>query len=92
MIKNAKSSKVIFMSGTPMANDPYEIVPCINMLHGKEILLDDYNYFVSNYLTERSLLNPNIDVKNMWDLQNRAFGTVSYSAGDKSNFPTEHQT
>lgn len=33
-IINAKNLKLIFLTGTPIINDPFELVPCFNMLRG----------------------------------------------------------
>lgn len=55
MILKSYNSKIVFMTGTPASNDPFEIVPCINMIAGKEILINDYNAFIGNYFTRRSL-------------------------------------
>lgn len=38
MIINSKNLKLIFMTGTPIINDPFELVPCFNMLRGWIIL------------------------------------------------------
>lgn len=38
MIINSKNIKLIFMTGTPIINDPFELVPCFNMLRGYIIL------------------------------------------------------
>jgi len=35
LIMEAKNIKLIFMSGTPIINDPFELVPCFNMLRGQ---------------------------------------------------------
>ena len=34
LIINSKNLKLIFMTGTPIINDPFELVPCFNMLRG----------------------------------------------------------
>jgi hypothetical protein len=34
LIMETKNIKLIFMSGTPIINDPFELVPCYNMLRG----------------------------------------------------------
>jgi hypothetical protein len=40
LIMETKNVKLIFMSGTPVINTPFEVVPCYNMLRGF-IILDD---------------------------------------------------
>lgn len=34
LIIRAKNLKIIFLTGTPIINDPFELVPCFNMLRG----------------------------------------------------------
>lgn len=34
LIMETKNLRVIFMSGTPIINDPFELVPCFNMIRG----------------------------------------------------------
>lgn len=34
LIISAKNIKLIFLTGTPIINDPFELVPCFNMLRG----------------------------------------------------------
>jgi superfamily II DNA or RNA helicase len=34
MINKARNIKLIFLTGTPVINDPFELVPCFNMLRG----------------------------------------------------------
>ncbi len=35
LILNTKNIQLIFLSGTPIINDPFELVPCFNMLRGR---------------------------------------------------------
>ena len=35
LIMETKNVKLIFLSGTPVVNDPFELVPCFNMIRGK---------------------------------------------------------
>jgi hypothetical protein len=35
LIVETRNIKLIFLTGTPMINDPFELVPCFNMLRGK---------------------------------------------------------
>lgn len=65
--------KIVFMSGTPIVNHPFELVPCFNMLARKEILpihWDDFNkYFIDPI---------KLKIKNKEKFQNRITGFVSY--------------
>ena len=35
MLMESKKTNVIFLTGTPMMNNPFEMVPCINILAGR---------------------------------------------------------
>jgi hypothetical protein len=35
LIMETRNIRLIFMSGTPIINDPFELVPCFNMIRGK---------------------------------------------------------
>jgi hypothetical protein len=65
--------KLIFLSATPIINDPFEIVPMFNMLHGSNILPEDYDDFYNFYIDTDKLI-----VKNKEKFKNRIFGMVSY--------------
>ena len=55
MIMKTKNIKIIFLTGTPIVNSPFEIVPCFNMLMGQingksffpEIEEDFNNWFIN---------------------------------------------
>jgi hypothetical protein len=97
-IMNAKNIKLIFLTGTPISKDPFELVPCINMLSssktgtGNNVLPIYYTQFNDLYvdLTKRTIRNKEF-------LANRLLGLVSYAtvsdSQDKSNgislFPVE---
>ena len=46
LIMETRNIKLIFMSGTPIINDPFELVPCFNMLRGP-IIVDGGNNSVT---------------------------------------------
>tara|TARA_B110000908_G_C10262573_1_gene460453 strand:+ start:1085 stop:3025 length:1941 start_codon:yes stop_codon:yes gene_type:complete len=77
MIMNAVDMRIIFLSGTPITKDPFELVPCVNMLCGYEVLPVSYEGFYHDYVEDR------VAVKNKNKLQNRLFGLISYVAFDK---------
>jgi hypothetical protein len=72
-IMEATDVKLIFLSATPIINDPFEIVPMFNMLHGSNILPEDYDDFYNFYIDTDKLI-----VKNKEKFKNRIFGLVSY--------------
>ena len=74
LVMQAKDLKVIFLTGTPVANDPFELVPCFNMLHGGEPLFPEhYQEFNKLFVDEK-----HGRIKNKERFQNRIFGMVSY--------------
>jgi hypothetical protein len=86
-IMNAKNIKILFLTGTPISKDPFELVPCINMLSGKETLPIYYDQFNSLYIDyiNKKILNREF-------LANRLLGLVSYmtiSNETKDMFPLE---
>jgi superfamily II DNA or RNA helicase len=72
-IMEATNIKLVFLSATPIVNDPFEIVPCYNMLYGHRLLPEDYDSFYSFYINEKEL-----KIKNRERLKNRIFGLTSY--------------
>lgn len=73
-IMKAKDLKVIFLTGTPIATDPFELVPCFNMIGStkeKNTLPEYYRDFKQLYVDGRKIKNKNF-------FQNRIFGLVSY--------------
>lgn len=81
LVRKSPKCKFFPMSGTPIASDPFELVPCFNMLHGGpgDLLPPLYKDFKSLYVdtVDRS-------VKNRQKLQNRLFGLVSYVGVDST--------
>ena len=72
-IMEATDIKLIFLSATPIINDPFEIVPMFNMLHGSKTLPEDYDDFYNFYINSETLT-----IKNKEKFKNRIFGLVSY--------------
>lgn len=75
MVMKAKNLKVMFFTGTPIANDPFELVPCFNMLgskRGVSILPETYSDF------NKLFVDASGKIKNKEIFQNRLFGLVSY--------------
>ncbi len=76
MIMKAHNLKVIFLTGTPVANDPFELVSCFNILGSKTgipILPESYKEFNKLYVDEK-----NGKIKNKGRFQNRIMGLVSH--------------
>ncbi len=63
---------IVFLTGTIISNNVFEIVPCFNMIHRGELFPVDYNEFMKLYV--------GVDgrIKNREKLQNRIMGLVSY--------------
>ena len=72
LIMAAIDVKILFLSGTPITKDPFELVCCVNMLTGSETLPGSYDTFVEQYV------NNKIHIKNKNKLQNRLLGLISY--------------
>lgn len=86
-IMNTSDIKLIFLTGTPMINGPFELVPCFNMLKGsiplhrrnerqvsKTILFPELEETFNNYFVDtRKKL-----IKNKEKFKNRIYGLVSY--------------
>lgn len=71
----SKDLKLVFLTGTPVVNDPYELIPCFNMLGSREpkklIFPEDYKKFHDYFIDENGLM------KNIEQFQDRIFGLVS---------------
>lgn len=83
-VMKTRNIKLFFMTGTPIVNDPFELVPCFNMLRGyiteahskhntlfPEMRKNFYNYFVNK---KEDLP----EIKNKDKFQNRILGLSSY--------------
>lgn len=98
-IMKTKNIKLLFLSGTPIVNSPFELVPTFNMLKGLisadtnvqmplfPELEKDFNAFFVDYKTNK--------IKNVEKFKNRIFGLVSYYGNmyfgkkTKEDFPDE---
>lgn len=75
LIMSTRDMKIMFLTGTPITNDPYELSPCFNMLGsktGKSVLPDNYTDFNTYFVGQDG------NIKNKEIFQNRLFGLVSY--------------
>jgi len=73
MIVESRDLIVVFLTGTPIANHPFELAVCFNMLSRKIILPESYLEFNRLYVDDvRGTM------RNRGKFQNRLFGLVSY--------------
>ena len=84
IIMAARNLKIVFLTGSPAVKDPFELVPCFNMLTGKNILPDQYEIFYKLYVDSE-----NHAVRNREKLSNRIVGLVSHVTLTKPSVPTE---
>ena len=98
IIMKTKNIKLLFLTGTPIINNPFELAPTFNMLHTQtkpmsepplfpELQREFYSYFVDDKTK---------CIKNQDIFENRIFGLVSYFGGmyfgekTKDGFPYEY--
>ncbi len=94
LIMNTKKLKLIFLTGTPIINNPFEIAVAFNMLYGKIQSIfnknnksNHYNTILPEYYSDFQKYFINIGnntIKNETKFKNRIFGMVSYY-GDMYN-------
>lgn len=82
LIMNATNLRILFLTGTPMTKDPFELVPCFNMLTGTSILPLHYHEFYRYYVGKKSVENKN-------KFQNRLFGLVSHISLNDKSYPDD---
>src|SRR3989344_8598673 len=104
MIITSNNLKIVLLTGTPIATDPFELSVCFNMLAGKlnmPILPEDYNDFYKYFVDV-----DNQTIKNKEKFQNRIMGLVSFIShksipgkkanityiGSTADFPEELET
>ncbi len=77
LVMKAKNLKCVFLTGTPIANDPFELVPCFNMLGsrypGRITLPENYKDFTRYFVDDKTGT-----IKNKEKFQNRILGLVSH--------------
>ena len=82
LIMAAKNIKILFLTGTPVSKNPFELVPCFNMLAGYDLMPTSYETFCRLYVKDGMLINKN-------KFQNRILGLVSHVDSIKpSDFET----
>ncbi len=70
-IMEAKNIRVLFLTGTPMINDPFELVPCFNMIDGSKLLPEYWNVFHDMFVKNGRIHNVEL-------FKDRVFGLTSY--------------
>lgn len=95
LIMNTRNIKMLFLTGSPMVNHPFELALCYNMLAGKienkTLFSEDYSNFCSMYIINYK--NEQIDGKkekiyktpkliNSDKFSDRIFGLTSYFGAD----------
>jgi hypothetical protein len=89
LIMNTKKIKLLFLTGTPIINDPFEIAIAFNMLYGPIPIQDlkfksrvkMYSTILPEYYTDFHKYfvdNADNSIKNENKFKNRIFGLVSY--------------
>lgn len=99
--------KVIFLTGSPITNSPFELAVCFNMLAGRVIFPEDYknfmDFFVQTNIIQKKMPDGTIitekeqTIKNAGKFSNRINGLVSFydsTARDavKGDVPEEKKT
>jgi thymidine kinase len=86
LIMNSKNLKLVFLTGTPVINDPFELVPCFNMLHGSILFPEKIDLFREYFVCDNKF-------KNQDKFMNRIYGLTSYYGNlyfpsvDRPGFP-----
>lgn len=73
MVMGARDLRILFLTGTPASKDPFELVPCFNMLAGYDLLPPQYEAFYKHYVDKAAGA-----VRNRAKLANRLVGLVSH--------------
>lgn len=70
-VMEAKNIRLLFLTGTPIINDPFELVPCFNMIAGTRLLPEYWGVFHDTFVQEGR-------IKNVELFKERIFGLTSY--------------
>lgn len=76
-LRNEPDIKILLLTGTPIANDPYEIMVCLNILSKHLIFPESYDEFISIY-TDVKNVNTKLYEHRMHKLENRIIGLISF--------------
>lgn len=93
-VMKARDIKLLFLTGTPIINNPFEIVPLLNMIRGRmsngQTLFPEYyedftNAFVGK---DHNVINENVFLRRISGLVSY-YGDLFTDSGKKSDFPEE---
>lgn len=76
-LRNEPDIKILLLTGTPIANDPYEIMVCLNILSKHLIFPESYDEFISIY-TDVKNVNTKLYEHRLHKLENRIIGLISF--------------
>lgn len=76
LAKPGHGNFMLFLTGTPINNNPFELVPCFNMLAGEEILPTDYEDFREAFVNREQGKKT---MKNAEHFMDRILGLVAYA-------------
>jgi hypothetical protein len=82
MVMTARNLRLLFLTGTPGSKDPFELVPCFNMLAGRDLLPTQYETFYKLYVDRAGHR-----VRNRERLANRLVGLVSHVTHTRPSDP-----
>jgi len=92
-ILKTRNIKLIFLTGTPIVNKPFDIVPCFNMLGGGRASLfpENQDDFDKLFITENKFIKRDVFKNRIWGLSSYAgdlvFSRVSSKTLSKNDFP-----
>ena len=76
-LRNEPDIKILLLTGTPISNDPYEIMVCLNILSKHLIFPECYEEFISIY-TDAKKINTTLYEHRLHKLENRIIGLISF--------------
>jgi thymidine kinase len=85
-IMNSRNIKLIFLTGTPVINDPFELVPCFNMLHGSILFPEKIDVFKEHFICENQFKNRDKFMNRIYGLTSY-YGNLYFPAVDRPGFP-----
>ena len=86
-IRNEIDLKLLLLTGTPINNDPYELMICMNLLSKITVFPESYQDF-NSYFKEIKEANPSLYQIRLNKLQNRLIGLISfYEQNINDDFP-----